>query len=89
MVREARDCSTALLDAAGNVVAQAEMIPMQTAALGQSFKAAQAQLDLSRVGPGHAVLMNDPFSGGQHLNDIIIFQPIFLGNGIAVVVTSR
>lgn len=82
VVREARDCSTALLDAEGNVVAQAEMIPMQTAALGQSFRAARAQLDLSGVGPGHAVLMNDPFSGGQHLNDIIVFQPIFLGGDL-------
>jgi len=80
VLREARECSTALLDAAGNVVAQAEMIPMQTAAISMSFKAAMVQLDLSRIGPGDAILMNDPYSGGQHLNDIILFQPIFTGN---------
>jgi N-methylhydantoinase B len=78
VVREARDCSTALLDAEGNVVAQAEMIPMQTAALSMSFKGANAQLDLSRIDERHAIIMNDPYSGGQHLNDIILFQPIFL-----------
>ncbi|MGE0713904.1 MAG: hydantoinase B/oxoprolinase family protein [Alphaproteobacteria bacterium] len=77
VVREARDCSTALLDAEGNVIAQAEMIPMQTAAISLSFKAAKAQLDLSRIREGEAVLMNDPYSGGQHLNDIILFHPIF------------
>jgi N-methylhydantoinase B len=78
VVREARDCSTALLDPQGNVVAQAEMIPMQTAALSLSFKAAQAALDLSAMRPDQAVTMNDPYSGGQHLNDIILFTPIFL-----------
>ena len=77
VVREARDCSTALLDADGNVIAQAETIPMQTAALSLSFKAAKSQLDLSAVSDGQAILMNDPYSGGQHLNDIILFQPIF------------
>lgn len=77
VVREARDCSTALLDPAGDIVAQAEMIPMQTAALGMSFKAAKAELGLDDVGPGEAVIMNDPYYGGQHLNDIILFTPIF------------
>lgn len=78
VVREARDCSTALLDAQGRVVAQADMIPMQTAALSASFSAAAEQLDLSGVRRGQFVLMNDPYSGGQHLNDIILFSPIFL-----------
>ncbi|MGX9963503.1 hydantoinase B/oxoprolinase family protein [Roseomonas sp. F4] len=78
VVREAQDCSAALLDPEGQVVAQAEMIPMQTSALGRSFAAAREQLDLSAIGPNHAIIMNDPYSGGQHLNDIIIFQPIFL-----------
>ncbi len=82
VVREARDCSTALLDADGNVVAQAEMIPMQTAALSMSFKAAQAQLGLDDMTAGEGVIMNDPYSGGQHLNDIILFTPIFLGDAL-------
>lgn len=80
IVREARDCSTALLDPDGNVVAQAEMIPMQLSALSMSFKACRAAFDLSRIGPGHAMILNDPYSGGQHLNDIILFTPIFLGD---------
>ncbi len=77
VIREARDCSTALLDATGRVVAQADMIPMQTAALSSSFLAAAAQLDLSNIRPGQCVVLNDPYSGGQHLNDIILFSPIF------------
>lgn len=79
VVREARDCSTALLDTKGRVVAQAEMIPIQTAGLSASFAAAASQLDLSAIGPDHFVILNDPYSGGQHLNDIILFTPIFEG----------
>ncbi|MBV7483823.1 hydantoinase B/oxoprolinase family protein [Bordetella sp. BOR01] len=79
IVREARDCACALLDADGNVVAQAEMIPIHNGGLSLAFKksVAQLNLDLSTVGPQHAILLNDPYAGGQHLNDIIVFQPIF------------
>jgi N-methylhydantoinase B len=80
IVREARDCSTALLDPEGNIVAQAEMIPMQLSALSMSFKACKAVLDLSSMGPQHALVLNDPYSGGQHLNDIILFTPVFFGD---------
>ncbi|WP_420392975.1 hydantoinase B/oxoprolinase family protein [Acuticoccus sp.] len=82
VVREAQDCSTALLDADGNVVAQAETIPMQTAALSLSFKGAAAQLDLSGVTERHAIIMNDPYAGGQHLNDIILFSPIVVDGAL-------
>lgn len=82
VVREARDCSTALLDPEGRVVAQADMIPMQTAALSASFAGAARQLDLSGVGPGHCIVMNDAYSGGQHLNDIILFTPVFFDGAL-------
>lgn len=77
VVREARDCSTALLDAKGRVVAQAEMIPMQTAALSGAFSEAAKVLDLSDIQPGQFIILNDPYHGGQHLNDIIVFSPVF------------
>lgn len=77
VVREARDCSTALLDAEGRVIAQAEMIPLQTAALSAAFAAARKVLDLTSVASGQFIILNDPYSGGQHLNDIIVFSPIF------------
>src|SRR5947208_66107 len=73
----ARDCSAALLDPEGNVIAQAEMIPMMLAALGECFRACAARYPVAEVQPGEAYLLNDPYSGGHHLNDIILFTPIF------------
>lgn len=78
IVREARDCSTALLDAEGNVVIQAEMIPIHNGGLSQAFQASARQLDLSGIHEGQAILLNDPYAGGQHLNDLILFQPIMV-----------
>ena len=77
VVREARDCSAALLDTEGNVIAQAEMIPMMLAALGECFRACAARYPVAEVRPGEAFVLNDPYSGGHHLNDIILFTPIF------------
>lgn len=77
IVREARDCSTALLDSSGRVFAQAEMIPIQLSALSMSFQSFRQEYDLDGIRPGQALILNDPFAGGQHLNDIIVFTPIF------------
>ena len=82
IVREARDCATALLDAEGQVVAQGEMIPIHNGGLSQAFRASAEQLDLSGIGPDSAILLNDPYAGGQHLNDIILFQPIFVDGSL-------
>lgn len=83
IVREARDCSTAILDAEGTVVSQAEMIPIHNGGLSEAFRASAAQLDLSALTPSSAILLNDPYAGGQHLNDFIIFQPVF-SDGVLV-----
>ena len=82
IVREARDCSTALLDADGNVIAQAEMIPIHNGGLSEAFRGAAAQLDLTDIGADHAILLNDPYAGGQHLNDFILFQPILVDGAL-------
>ena len=78
VVREARDFSVGILDTAGNVVAQAEMIPMQTGGIAEAFKPVRQRFDFTALTPDDAFLMNDPFTGGQHLQDIFLFTPIFV-----------
>lgn len=77
VVREARDFSVGILDTAGNVVAQAKMIPMQTGGISEAFKPVAARFDWASLTTDDAFIMNDPFSGGQHLQDIFLFTPIF------------
>ena len=78
VVREARDFSVAILDAKGQIVAQAEMIPIQTGGVGAAFDFLAQRGCLEGIDPDTAFLVNDPFRGGQHLQDIFLFTPLFV-----------
>ena len=67
VLREARDGSAALLDARGNTVAQAELIPMQLGTIGHIFQPCAALYPLDELQEGDFFAINDPYSGGQHL----------------------
>jgi N-methylhydantoinase B len=77
IVREASDCAAALLDRRGNVVAQAELIPMQLGSIGATFKPCAELFPPDTLVEGDFYINNDPFHGGQHLPDVFLFSPIF------------
>jgi N-methylhydantoinase B len=77
IIREARDCSASLLDHRGRVLAQAQFCPIHMNSFGLVFDAFARRYDLSMIQPGEGLITNDPYSGGQHLNDILLFTPIF------------
>jgi N-methylhydantoinase B len=72
-VKERRDCSTALFDAAGEMVMQAEHIPVHLGAM----PAAVAAVRDEDHAPGRAWVLNDPYAGGTHLPDITVITPVF------------
>jgi N-methylhydantoinase B/oxoprolinase/acetone carboxylase alpha subunit len=73
-IKERRDCSTALFDARGELVMQAEHIPVH---LGSMPDAVAAILDLEQR-PGEGWILNDPYKGGTHLPDITLIAPVFI-----------
>lgn len=77
IVRESRDCSTALLDDSGAVVSQAHRIPLQMNSLSLSFRWLAEHGRLEGVEPDDVFMTNDPYCGAQHLNDIAAFTPTF------------
>ncbi|TDR89707.1 hydantoinase B/oxoprolinase family protein [Enterovirga rhinocerotis] len=77
VLREARDGSAALLDAKGNTIAQAELIPMQLGTIGHVFQPCTKLYPNETLVPGDFFVINDPYSGGQHLQDVFLFHPIF------------
>jgi N-methylhydantoinase B len=77
VLREARDGSAALLDAQGNTVAQAELIPMQLGTIGHIFQACARMYPVETLEEDDFFVINDPYSGGQHLQDVFFFHPIF------------
>jgi N-methylhydantoinase B len=76
-IKERRDASTALFDERGEMVMQAEHIPVH---LGAMPAAVAAVLDEDHA-PGLSWILNDPFAGGTHLPDITVITPVFMDAG--------
>jgi N-methylhydantoinase B len=76
-IYEARDFSCGLFDANGQVVAQSEDIGSHVVPLPWSVEAALEDMGHD-LAPGDVILMNDPYRGGTHLNDVTIIYPIFV-----------
>ncbi len=77
-IKERHDCSTALFDARGELVMQAEHIPVH---LGSMPDAVAAVLDEEHR-PGDAWILNDPYRGGTHLPDVTLISPVFAAGGL-------
>nr|WP_254538164.1 hydantoinase B/oxoprolinase family protein [Halomarina sp. BCD28] len=71
-IKERRDCSTALFDADGRLVAQAEHIPVHLGAMPAAVDAVLAR----DPEPGEVWVLNDPFAGGTHLPDVTMVSPL-------------
>jgi N-methylhydantoinase B len=74
-IKERRDCSAALFDAAGRLVAQAEHIPVHLGAMPEAVAAVMAR----DARPGDVFALNDPYTGGTHLPDITLVSPVAVG----------
>ncbi|HTD09148.1 MAG TPA: hydantoinase B/oxoprolinase family protein [Solirubrobacteraceae bacterium] len=72
-IKERRDASTALFDSDGQMIMQAEHIPVHLGAM----PAAVASVLGERHSPGVSWILNDPYAGGTHLPDITVITPAF------------
>ncbi|HUA54141.1 MAG TPA: hydantoinase B/oxoprolinase family protein [Candidatus Sulfotelmatobacter sp.] len=75
-IYEAHDFSCGLFAPDSQVVAQSEDIGSHILPLPWSVRAAMAKFGGS-IEPGDVILLNDPYSGGTHLNDVTIIYPVF------------
>jgi N-methylhydantoinase B len=75
-IKERHDASTGLFDADGQMVMQAEHIPVHLGSMPASVAAVLGE----RHAPGVSWILNDPFAGGTHLPDITVVTPVFAGD---------
>ncbi|MHA2179694.1 MAG: hydantoinase B/oxoprolinase family protein, partial [Candidatus Thorarchaeota archaeon] len=75
-IKERRDCSCAIFDKEGRLVAQSKDIPVHLGAMPMSVKSCINELDNDLV-EGTMALVNDPYSGGSHLPDLTLVAPVF------------
>ncbi|KPM53311.1 5-oxoprolinase [Frankia sp. R43] len=84
-IKERRDCSAALFDARGRMIAQAAHVPVHLGAMYESVRV------VAERGPeaGDVWVLNDPFSGGNHLPDVTLVSPLLLGDEVVGYAATR
>jgi N-methylhydantoinase B len=84
-IKERRDASTALCAPDGEMVMQAEHIPVH---LGAMPAAVAAVLEQDHA-PERSWILNDPYRGGTHLPDITVITPVFVDDRLIAFAASR
>jgi len=84
-IKERHDCSTALFDPAGELVMQAEHIPVHLGSMPDAVAAVLGE----KQRPDLNWILNDPYRGGTHLPDITLISPVFAGEELIGFAASR
>jgi len=77
VVRDGMDFSAVVCDAQGRTVAQAVSVPFHLGSIPAAMETLLAHYE-GRIRPGDVFVLNDPFDGGMHLQDIFVFKPVHL-----------
>lgn len=86
-VKERADCSAAVFTPDGELLAQAEHIPVHLGSMPASVGAAiAAGLPWTA---GDQIVLNDPFAGGTHLNDVTLVAPCVVDGSLVGWVANR
>ena len=89
IIYEGHDFSCALMSADGRQIAQGLAdhplhifaVPYSTRQVVEAFAGG--------IGPGDLFLHNDPYTGGTHLNDVLLLQPVFHEGRLAMFAAIR
>ena len=88
-IKERADCSTAVFDRHGRVIAQAQRVPIHLGSMIGAISAITARFKPDEIRPGDMFVANDPYSGGgSHLPDINIIAPVFWRGEIVAYVAN-
>ena len=86
-IKERMDASCAIFDAKGQLVAQAEHVPIH---LGSMLKAVAPTIAaVGRMDADDIVIVNDPFIGGAHLPDITLIAAVHSQTNLIGYVATR
>jgi N-methylhydantoinase B len=78
-IKERRDCSTALFDERGRLIAQAEHIPVHLGAMPDAVAAVMRE----EPAMDDVFVLNDPYAGGTHLPDVTLVSRTELGFAVS------
>ena len=85
-IQEGADACAALLDATGQLVAQSAATSlMHAASLRCSLPSLLEDIPVGAMAPGDVYALNDPYRGGIHANDIVVFRPVVVERRVVFV----
>jgi N-methylhydantoinase B len=76
-IRTRQDFSCAFFDRHLRVTAQAFTQPVHLGSFVELVPRAVREYGVDRLSPGDVIVVNDPYGGGSHLNDITMISPAF------------
>jgi N-methylhydantoinase B len=76
IVKEGHDASTGLFNARGEMIAQSTSLPAQLGVMTPAVAAVLARFPVDGMEDGDVFILNDPYSGGTHLPDIVVIAPL-------------
>lgn len=79
-IKQRRDFSCAVFDGVGQLLANAPHVPVHLGAMGVTVRAILERFPQMQL--GDAFLCNDPYSGGSHLPDLTLVQPVFAEDSV-------
>ncbi|MCE4608590.1 MAG: hydantoinase B/oxoprolinase family protein, partial [Caldisphaeraceae archaeon] len=90
-IKERSDHSCAIADSNGNIVAQAEHIPVHLGSLRVGVKLLLKEIEKEGIelNEGDMIVSNDPYITGTHLNDVTLLSPIYHGDNIIGYVVNK
>ena len=87
-IKERADCSAAVFVPSGEMLAQAEHIPVHLGSMPASVQAILEHFG-DDVAPETQFAVNDPYAGGTHLNDLTLVRPVYYGGRLVAWVANR
>ncbi|MBM3344428.1 MAG: hydantoinase B/oxoprolinase family protein, partial [Betaproteobacteria bacterium] len=88
-IKERADCSTAIFDTAGEVIALAQRVPIHLGSMVGAVDEILKRFPVNTIKPGDMFVANDPYNGGgTHLPDINVIAPVFAGKKIVAFVAN-
>ncbi|MHC1591814.1 MAG: hydantoinase B/oxoprolinase family protein, partial [Candidatus Helarchaeales archaeon] len=79
-IKDRKDCSCAIYDVAGNMIAQGEFMPIHLGVMPFALKEVLKEHPLESLEAGDVIIDNDPFRMGSHMWDVMLFSPVFHEN---------
>ena len=78
-IKERRDCSVALFDGHGRLIAQGTQIPLHLGSLNGGVAAVLRHCPIEKMRDGDVFICNDPYlANGTHMPDITLVTPVFI-----------